>query len=195
MSTNLLATTQGVDDPMDSIGRRLGDEINLSGVSIKMMLELNERYSDVTFRIIVIKAAKGDNPGATDLFTGTSCNRMLDTINKERYCSGSRIHEDQSNKTLVHKVQLHLVLQEQVMWTVHEILRYHVRPRLVKMWVPGTKFSKTGIIKYENGSSQVKFFDYHLVLYAYSNYSTSQALGYNVGRLNDCIVQLHYKEA
>lgn len=66
--------------------------------------------------------------------------------------------------------------------------------RIVRMYIPGTKFSKTGKIKYENDSSQVKFFDYHLLVYAYSNYQTMQDL-FNVGRVNDTIVQLYYKDA
>jgi hypothetical protein len=32
--------------------------------------------------------------------------------------------------------------------------------RIVKIWLPGKKFTKTGVLKYENNSPQVKFFDY-----------------------------------
>ena len=53
-NTNLLATIQGDCDPTNTIGQRIGDEINLSGECIEMMLELNELYSDVTFRILVV---------------------------------------------------------------------------------------------------------------------------------------------
>ena len=67
--------------------------------------------------------------------------------------------------------------------------------RIVKMWIPGTKFSKTGKIKYENNSTQVKFFDYHLLVYAYSNWSTTALAGWDVGRVNDEFIQLFYKDA
>ena len=50
-----------------------------------MMVELNERYSDVTFRLVFVKCAKGDVPTRDSLFTGSSGNKMLDYINKERY--------------------------------------------------------------------------------------------------------------
>lgn len=66
--------------------------------------------------------------------------------------------------------------------------------KIVKMWIPGSKFSKTGKIKYENGTDQPKFFDYHALVYAYSNYSTNQDQ-WNVGRLNDYVKTLYFKDA
>jgi len=69
--------------------------------------------------------------------------------------------------------------------------------RIVKFFVPGKKFTRSGILQYENNSAQVKFFDYYFITYAYSNYSTIDAGGiaYNVGRLNDCFIKMHYKDA
>ena len=49
------------------------------------MLELNERFSDVTFRFMFIKSAKGDTPTRDNLFNGQSGNKMMDTINYERF--------------------------------------------------------------------------------------------------------------
>jgi hypothetical protein len=83
---NLLETSQGVQDPMNTgTNNRIGDEIMLSGVSMKYMVELNERYSDVTFRMFVVKKAKGDTLNAITFFTGTSGNKMIDTIQTERF--------------------------------------------------------------------------------------------------------------
>jgi hypothetical protein len=48
---------------------------------------------------------------------------------------------------------------------------------LVELWIPGKKFTKSGVITYEDNSIQVKKIDYHVVLYAYSNYSTAQDIG------------------
>jgi hypothetical protein len=46
--------------------------------------------------------------------------------------------------------------------------------RIIKFWIPGAKFGRKGLIKYENGSIfQQKFYDYTLVLYAYSNLTLS----------------------
>ena len=49
-------------DVENSIGNHIGDKITLSSVQVKGMIELNERYSDVGVRDMVIKSAKGDTP-------------------------------------------------------------------------------------------------------------------------------------
>ena len=49
------------------------------------MSELNECYNIGTFRLFVIKSAKGDSPSATNLFNGLISNKMIDTLNTERY--------------------------------------------------------------------------------------------------------------
>ena len=65
--------------------------------------------------------------------------------------------------------------------------------KIVSLWVPGNKIVRGGNLIYESGTSQPKFYDYHLVYYAYSNYSTTSS--YYVGRINDEVVQLYYKDA
>jgi len=62
ISNSFLKTQFGAGDIENSKGQRIGDKITLSGVSFKMMLklELYERYSDVTFRMMVVRSAKGD---------------------------------------------------------------------------------------------------------------------------------------
>lgn len=74
------------------------------------------------------------------------------------------------------------------------------KTKIVKMWIPGKKFSKNGIIQYENGTEQVKFFDYHLLYYAYSNYATAEVGGipptsYFVASVNDEVIKMYYKDA
>lgn len=197
LTDHLLATGQGVTDPqMLDYGNRVGDKINLRGVSLKMMYELNERFSDVTLRTLVIKSARGDIPTRATIFNGISGNKMLDTLNRERYTiladkwtkikapntgtfggtygavgSGAN-HADSANQLLSRAT------------------------RIIKMWIPGKKFARSGVIQYENGSSSQKFFDYHVVVYAYSNYSGLQDFaGYNVARVNDFISQMYYKDA
>ena len=65
--------------------------------------------------------------------------------------------------------------------------------RIVKMWIPGKKFGRGGKIVYENGSSQTKFFDYHLLVYSYSNYDTGGT--FYTGRVNDEVIRMFYKDA
>ena len=90
VSSNFMMTTLGVADSEQTIANRIGDKISLSGVAFTMMLELNERYSDVTFRMFVIRSAKGDTPTTETLWNGASGNKMLDTFNSDLlYCSAS----------------------------------------------------------------------------------------------------------
>ena len=70
----LLRTSTRFLDTENTFGQCFGDQINLSGVSIKLKLELHERYSDVTFRIFVVHAAKGDVPLPGTLWNGASVN-------------------------------------------------------------------------------------------------------------------------
>lgn len=198
----LLQTTQGTADPTTAnTNNRIGDQINLKGVSIKMMLELNERYSDVTFRILVVKCAKGDNIIRASIFNGLSGNKMLDTLNTERYTflADKWVKIKAPNQTPVSATGLNGEVALGTNAGIEYITDANQQAlsratRIVKLWIPGTKFAKSGIIKYEDNSSQPKFFDYHLVVYAYSNYTTAQDLWY-VGRVNDTVVQMYYKDA
>jgi hypothetical protein len=172
LSSNLLATSQGSADPqIGSTGNRIGDEITLMGVKIMMMVELNERYSDVTFRLLVVKAARQDVPSRSTLFHGLSGNKMIDTINTERYSilasKTFKITAPNAGTTGAFSVAGTYSLND----ANAQISR---ATKIVKLWIPGAKFNRSKNIKYENGDSRTKFFDYHAILYAYSNYSTSQ---------------------
>ena len=202
---HLLETTQGVKDPNTSHTEcRIGDQITLRGCKIKMMVELNERYSDVTFRMLVVKCAKGDTPTRATLFTGLSGNKMLDTINSERYTVifqkyfkiKAPNHGVSSTTGTTAEVGTILPPTDGGIfyanpYTMNAISR---GTKIIKAWIPGKAFGRNGVIQYENNGSQVKFFDYQVLLYAYSNYSTDQDTWY-VGRCNDYINQLYFTDA
>lgn len=198
----LLQTTQGTADPTTvNTNNRIGDQILLKGVSIKMMIELNERYSDVTFRILVIKCAKGDNILRTSIFNGLSGNKMLDTLNTERYTflADKWVKLKAPNQTPVSSTGLNGEVALGTNAGIEYITDANQQAlsratKIVKLWIPGYKFNKSSIIKYEDNSSQPKFFDYHVAVYAYSNYTTAQDLWY-VGRINDAVFQMYYKDA
>lgn len=197
----VLQTTQGTADPTTAnTNNRIGDQINLKGVSIRMMLELNERYSDVTFRILVVKCAKADNILRASIFNGLSGNKMIDTLNTERYTFlvDKWVHMKAPNTGNIYASGAGGIPQPSgyadQLNTGAGTQTFSRATKIVKLWIPGTKFSKSGIIKYEDNSSQPKFFDYHLLVYAYSNYTTLQD-AWNVGRVNDSVVQLYYKDA
>lgn len=198
LNNTLLYTSQGVTAPDTlSTNNRIGDKINLKGVSIKFMAELNERYSDVTFRCLVVRCARGDTPTRATLFNGLSGNKMLDTINRERY---SILHDKwfkikaPNNGALGALGAGGIGSGINASGTGVDQIPLSRATKIIKIWISGTKFNKSGIITYEDGGNAVKFFDYHVLLYAYSNYSTDQDL-YYVGRLNDVITQMYYKDA
>lgn len=203
MTTNILATTQGTNDPITSNQNcRIGDIINLKGVSIKFMVELNERYSDATFRLLVIKASKGDTPTRATLYNGLSGNKMLDTINTERYTILFQKYFKLKAPNMVPTSTTGTTAEVSdgitnagIEYTQTANMAALSRAtRIVKVWIPGKRFVKSGIIKYEDNSSQTKFFDYHVVLYSYSNYTTAQDL-WNIARLNDYVQQVYFKDA
>jgi len=197
ISSNPLGTINGPNEPNNSIGQRIGDEINLKGMSLKFMAELNERYSDVTFKLFIVKSAKGDAPTIATMFNGVSGNKMIDTFNRERF---TKIHSETfkikapNNSTFASRYTVG-GSDSGVNYRDDPKEQLSRATKIVKVWVPGEKFVKGGHLQYESGTTQVKFYDYHIVLYAYSNYSTSSTGGWFVGRLNDAVIQLYYKDA
>lgn len=188
-----LKTTTGVLDRMNSDqGNRIGDQIMIKGLSLKMMLELNERYSDVTFRLFVVKSSKGDSPTRDTLFAGISGNKMIDTINSERY---TVIFQKYVKMTAPNTAaNTGLVGLNPGSTSVGTNQAFSRGTRIVKVWIPGKKICRNGKLQYENDAQQPKFFDYHVLLYAYSNIGTAQDV-WAVGRLNDYVCTLYFKDS
>jgi len=199
VDTNPFTTSQGTENPENSIfNNRVGDKITLRGLKLSFMFEINERMSDITLRILVVKCAKGDSPTASTLFNGVSGNKVMDTINKDRYSVVYQKYVKMrspniasngvaSGGLLAGAGTFDMLNGQQTVLTR--------ATKIVKVWLPYKKFSKNGVIHYENGSAQLKFFDYKVIVYAYSNYSTSDTLGYNVARVNEYISQIYYTDA
>jgi len=196
VDASVLATTQGVIDPNNTGGlNRIGDEINLTGVAFKMMLENNHRYSDTTFCILVIKSAKGDAPNTSTLFNGLSGNKMMDTLNNERYTVlfSKYVKVKQGNPGGDGALGVGYVGSG--LFDGDASLTQSVSTKIVKFYIPGKKFVNKGLVRYENASSQVKFYDYSVLVYAYACGATSDALGWQVGKLNEYIKVMYYKDA
>ena len=194
-SSALLSTFNGTEDKEDGSGRRIGDKITIKALQIKGMVELNERYSDVGVKVIVVKSAKGDTPTPANLWQGASGNKLLDTFNTERYTilKSKFIKMKAPNMSIIAAG-----VQTVGSGFTANNTQTQQQSRATKMFsgsIPGSKFGKGGVIQYENGSPQTKFFDYHLLFFAYSNFSTSATLGFNVARVNDAFAKMHYKDA
>lgn len=191
-NSTLLKTTQGLTDSENSqVNNRIGDKINLVGLSVKIMFELNERYSGATFRIFIVKSAKGDNPTQANFFNNLSGNKMIDTINKERFTIlAQKTFQIKQTSTGMGEAGIQDVGSGYTKGTPL-ISR---ATKIVKLWVPGNQLiGKSRTLTYENNSQQPKFYDYHLLYFAYSNYSTTT--NYYVARINDEVIQLYYKDA
>lgn len=197
---NLLWTQPGTVDEEQGLGTRIGDKIKVKGVGLRMMLELNERYSDVTFRILVVKCARGDVPTRDTLFNGESGNKMMDSLNKERYTIIAQKFVKITSRNMGLRdttTQLGPILEPSGIYTSAAAAadNYLTRAtRIVRMWIPGTKFGRGGFLQYQNQSDRTKFFDYYVLCYAYSNYSTAQDV-FEVGRVNEFLNKMYYKDA
>lgn len=190
-TSNMFSTTQGTADPeSNNINNRIGDKISLVGLSIKIMFELNERYSGATFRILVIRSAKGDFPTQANMFNNLSGNKMLDTFNKDRFTIvAQKTFQIRQSSTGMNQSGI----QEVGSGFTSGVPLISRATKIVKLWIPGSAITKNKILTFENGTSQPKFYDYSLVYYAYSNYSTTTS--YYVARVNDEVIQLYYKDA
>ena len=196
---NILYTTQGAADPENTnIQNRIGDKITLTKVECRGMFELDGRYTDVSYRIMVVKSAKGDTPTSATMFMGISGNKMLDNFNYERY---SIIYQKWGKIKATNTGGADYIggvgYVGSGLLTVNSgsTLTQSRATKIIKFSIPVSKFSKDGVIQYEaNNSAQQKFFDYNIFVYAYSNYATSEGLGWNVMWVNDFFTRLTYKD-
>lgn len=197
----LLYSTQGVTDPMTGDGsNRIGDEVHVKSLTVKGMLELNERYSDVTCKLIIVKSARGDTPTYSTLWQGQSGNKLLDEYNTERFTIVA-------SKTIKLKAPSSSVYTTGVIPPVAgsgiafgDTSHFPTLSRATRMFsikIPGKRFGRNGKITYVNGTSTPKFFDYRAFIYGYANYSTASTAPeiYNVARINECIRLLKFKDA
>ena len=153
------------------------------------MIELNERYSDVSIKVLVIKSAKGDTPTQDR----ASCNKMLDTYNTEHFTvMGSKSMKLKAGNmgNIPTGVQ---TVGSGFQTSTPTVSR---ATRIFNISIPGRRFDRSGVIQYKSNGTQPKFFDYHLAFFAYSNYSTiDSAAAFNVARVNEAFTKLHYKDA
>jgi hypothetical protein len=130
------------------------DEITLKGISLKFMVELNERYSDVTFRMFVVKAAKGDTLNDSTFFTGLSGNKMIDAVNRERF---TVLFTKMFKVTAPNKGTLQTMqgtgsgLYGNSSANQGDVLSRATR--IIKVYIPGTKYARSRKIVYENGTT------------------------------------------
>lgn len=197
VDNTLLSTSQGTADPgSDNFSNRVGDQVTIQGVTLKMMLELNERYTDVTCRILVVKSSRGDTPTRATLFRGLSQNKMLDTLNTERYSIVAQKYvklRPSGIATVGPSYNVLLAASGSYLDTGGQAAISRAT-KMVSMYIPGKKFGRNGKVTYDSGGTTVKFFDYNVFVYAYANYSTAQDV-FDIARVNDYIKIMKFKDA
>lgn len=196
LDDDLLYTTQGTTDPNATDNQnRIGDKVLCKGVSLRMMIELNERFSDVTFRLIVVRSSRNDTPTRSTLFCGTSGNKMLDTINTERFTiiAQKYFKIKAANPGAIGGTYGGALPSGYYDQNAGQQVLSRAT-KMLKLWIPAYKFGKGGVITYDSGSSNPKQFDYHVFLYSYSNYTTSQDI-YYIARCNDYVRTMYFQDA
>lgn len=186
---NPFRTSQGTGDPMEANqGNRIGDQYNVRGVMIKAFFENALARSKVFYRVMLLRGAKGETFSRANLFKGDSDNKMIDQINTERF-------------TIIAQKTFTINCASQAptgVGTAGEVTTgamAGIGTKVIKMWIPGRKFGRGGTIQFENAnSSQVKFFDYRIVVLAYDWFGTPQDIN-NVGRINELYTKCYFKDA
>lgn len=189
LALNIFYCGQGTDDPMtQNTGSRVGDQLNVKGVMIKGFFENALNRTKVFYRVMLLRGAKGESFSRSNIFKGDSDNKMIDQLNTERFSIVAQkvftIQCANAAPTLVD--------------TAGQISAGGVGgigSKVFKMWIPGNKFGTNGNIQYENGSaSQVKFYDYRVVVLAYDWYGTPQDIN-TIGRINELYCKTYFKDA
>lgn len=181
----------GTSDPMQSnSGTRIGDSIAIKGLMIKAFFENALGRAKVFYRVMLIKSAKNDSPNAlSTLFKGDSNNKMIDQVNTERYTIIAQktfsLSTSNNAPTVVGGTGVPSVATPA-----------GISSKIIKMWIPGRKFGRGGVIRYENESQQCKFFDYRIVILVYDWYGTPDGgAGNIVGVCNEMYTKLYFKDA
>lgn len=187
---NPIRTVIGTDDPMTgNSGSRIGDEITIRGLKIVGFFENSLSRAKVYYRFMLIKCPRGVNPTAGNgIFQGNSGNRMLDDVNTEKFTIvWQKIFNVSTTNPAPAIVGLTGVPSAATVAGISS--------RVVKAWVPGRKFGRGGVLKYENNDAgQAKFFDYRFVVLAYDWFGTPE-LANNVGQINEIYCKLFFKDA
>lgn len=189
---NPLKTATGVDDPMGANqGFRIGDEIALKGMQIVMFLENALGRSKVYYRVMLVKCPRAIAPTLLGgLYQGNSANKMIDTLNSEKFtiCWQKTVNIQCANSAP-------LTILPNVNGVPSTATPAGIGSRIVRAWIPGSKFGRNGILKYEDMTSTLpKFFDYKLVIVCYDWFGTPQTVN-NVGVLNECYTKIFFKDS
>ena len=176
-----------------SNGQRVGDEITVQSVKFTAFLENALARPKVYYRFMLVRCAKGDLPTRATLFKNNADNKMIDEINTERFTIvASKIFNVTASNNVANSVSLAGVPLAAP--TIAGDQPGGIATRIMRVTIPGRKFGRQGVLKYENGLSQVKFYDYVPLFVVYDWYGTPQDVN-TVGKINEFYSKIRFKDA
>jgi hypothetical protein len=188
---NAFQLNQGTadQDMSNGNGQRIGDEITVQSVTFRAFMENSLQRGKVYYRWMLVKCAKGDLPTRTTLFKNNAGNKMIDEINTERFSIvASRIFNVTASNTQASTPAVNGA-------PVATGTEGGQATKMFSIRIPGRKFGRNGVVKYENGSQgQVKFYDYVPLIVVYDWYGTPQDIN-AVGRINEMYAKIRFKDA
>ena len=196
---NVFASSQAAGDPMEATMNRVGDKISVKGIMVKGFLENAANRPRVHYRIMLLRGAKGETFDRSTIFKGDADNKIIDQVNTERF---TIVAQKVFNIGVSNPYAFGVVSAagEPKVNTGPDVTNVTAHPgaigtKVFKMWIPGRKFGTYGSVQYENASTtQVKFYDYRLVILAYDWYGTPQDVN-NVGKINELYCKIYFKDA
>lgn len=189
-SQNPLQVSQGAADSMaeGNQANRIGDQITIKGMMVKGFFENALSRPKVFYRVMLIRAAKGDTISRDTLFKGNCSNKMMDQVNTERFTIVAQ-------KTFNIQPSNNMTTSADLAGNPSENNdRAGIATKTFQMWIPGAKFGKGGNVQFENNSYQVKFYDYRFVFLAYDWLGTPQDTN-NIGLVNCFYTKTYFKDA
>lgn len=182
------------NDQGNGNGQRIGDEITVQSVKFHGFIENALARPKVYYRFMLVRCAKGDLPTRATLFKGNADNKMIDELNTERFTIVySRIFNVQASNNTANTVSAAGVPLDAT--TIAGDTAAGMATRIFKCIIPGKKFGRNGVIKYENGlTNQVKFYDYVPLFVVYDWYGTPQDVN-QVGKINEMYCKIRFKDA
>jgi hypothetical protein len=199
---DLLQTVQGTGNQTNQAGNRVGDHIIMKGLGIRMLLEKNVNIEQLRVRIMVIKTRRGYFPAGVNIIptnliyrqaSGSSTPTIMDYTKK-------RVITVLYSKWITIKSYNALIASggvepgqpsAGVFSPFTQGLATSKNSYYLNTYLTAKQLGlRNGNITYEPGSTNVKDYDYSVVLVPYVSYDYSTST--TCMRVNDCITTMYY---
>lgn len=199
---DLLQTIQGTGNEVSQVGERNGDHIILKGLGIRMLLEKNVNIEQLRVRIMVIKTRRGYFTSGVNIIPTTS-------IYRQASGSSTPTIMDYTKKrviTVLYSKWITINSQNAMIQSggteptqqtggVFSSFSYGLATSKNSYYLNTYLTAKqlglrNGNITYEPASTNVKDFDYSIVLVPYVSYDYPTST--TCMRVNDCISTMYY---